>query len=287
MDQESTKPSLPDPFSYVDYRAFLRAWFDAKKALNPRYSHRAFVRRTGQKSPSLLADVIAGRRNLTATGLDGFVRALALSSSKETYFRDLVHLDQAATADERAEILDRILAARHFRQARTLEGASLRYLTHWSYPAVHELAGCAGFKADPKWIAKQLDPRISVAQAREALEVLQELGLLVRSDEGALVQGDGSLVTPHQMQSLASFVYHRGMLARADNALALFRARERHFCGLTVSVPEAMIPKLKRELDQLQERLLSQCDAADNADRVLQINLQLFPLTHPVTPETP
>ena len=52
--------SSPVVFGYLDYRKYLRDWFDAKKLRNPRYSHRAFSRRTGQRSPSFLADVIKG-----------------------------------------------------------------------------------------------------------------------------------------------------------------------------------------------------------------------------------
>lgn len=281
------KPEQPNLYAFIEYRTYLRRWFDYKKAQNPRYSHRAFVRKTGQRSPSVLADVIAGRRNLTPVGLAGFIRALALQGDEEAYFRDLVQLDQAANPDERAELLQRVLACRHYRKATTLEGASLRYLTHWSYPAVHELARCDGFRADPDWIATALRPAITPAQAREALDVLTELKLLVSDGKGGLIQGDGSLVTPHQMQSLASFVYHRGMLERAEASLAASKAAERHFCGLTVAVPSRMVPQLKRELDALQERLLAQCDAEPNADHVMQINLQLFPLSVPHPPETP
>lgn len=34
--------SSPVVFGYLDYRKYLRDWFDAKKLRNPRYSHRAF-----------------------------------------------------------------------------------------------------------------------------------------------------------------------------------------------------------------------------------------------------
>ena len=94
---------LPAPTAYLDHRAFLRDWFDAKKSQNKRFSHRAFVRRTGQKSPSLLADVIAGRRNLTADGLEGFITALGLSGNEAEWFSDLVAMHQAESTEERAE----------------------------------------------------------------------------------------------------------------------------------------------------------------------------------------
>lgn len=278
--------SLPTVTDYLDHRAFLRDWFDAKKAVSPRFSHRAFVRRTGQRSPSLLADVIAGRRSLTADGLAGFLVALSLEGEEAEWFSDLVAMHQADTPEERDRVMDRLLARRHFQRSHRLEGASLRYLSHWSYAAVHELAACEGFRDDPGWIASTLRPTISIEQAGEALALLKELGLLVRDEAGAWGQGPGTLTTPHQVQSVAALRYHRGMIARAADAVDRFPAEERHFCAVTVAVPRAMVQELKRELDRVQEALLARCDAADDADQVIQVNLQLFPLSAP-TREVP
>ena len=50
--------SAPSPYDYLDYRAFLGAWFEHKKQANPRFSHRMFARMAGQKSPSLLHHVL-------------------------------------------------------------------------------------------------------------------------------------------------------------------------------------------------------------------------------------
>jgi uncharacterized protein (TIGR02147 family) len=75
------------------------------------------------------------------------------------------------------------------------------------------------------------------------------------------------------------------MIARAEEALTAFKARERHFCGVTVAVPESLLPALKAELDRFQERLLAMCDDATGADRVVQLNLQLFPLSAQVSRE--
>ena len=60
-----TPPERPSVFASLDHRQYLADWFAWKKEANPRFSHRAFARMAGQKSPSLALSVIAGRRNLT------------------------------------------------------------------------------------------------------------------------------------------------------------------------------------------------------------------------------
>src|SRR5688572_1066392 len=108
----------PDLFAYLDYRAWLRDWFAAQKAADARFSHRLFTRRAGVRSPSLLAEVVAGKRNLTAATLEGFVRALRLDHEEALFFAALVQLDQAETEDEKNAAWEQASASRRFRTAR-------------------------------------------------------------------------------------------------------------------------------------------------------------------------
>jgi uncharacterized protein (TIGR02147 family) len=97
-----------------------------------------------------------------------------------------------------------------------------------------------------------------------------------------------SIVTPHEVTALAVTNYHASMTERAREALTTARSDERHYCAVTVAVPESMLPTLKRELASLQERLLEMCDGAEGPrERVLQLNLHLFPLSQRIPTETP
>lgn len=275
-----TVTDAPDLFQYLDFRRFLGDWFAAKKAANPRYSHRAFARKAGQASPSLLHAVIAGKRNLTPATVAAFAAALGLDAAETEFFGALVDLGQAETPDARAAAWEKVRAAKRFREARRLDGDAVEYLSCWYYPAIRELATCAGFRADPEWIAATLRPRITPAQARKGLDLLLALGLLARRPDGGVEVTTTSLVTPHEVAALAVYEYHRGMLARAAEALSTAAPPERHYCGVTVAIPEALVPLLKRELDAVQERLLDLCDSAEGPrTRVYQLNLQLLPLS--------
>lgn len=273
----------PDLFGFLDYRAYLAAWFDAKKAANTRFSHRLFARLAGQKSPSLLLAVMRGKRNLTPATCAAFVEAMKLNKEESAFFRALVDLDQAETDDDRNEAWHRISAARRFREARRVEGDGFKYLSSWHYPAIRELAAAEDFREDPTWIAAALAPRITTAQARRALADLLEMGLLEPDEHGVPRPADATLVTPPQVRGLAVHNYHRQMSTRAHDAVAGFQPPERHLLGVTVGIPQAMVPQLKDELNAVQSRLLDLCDSAeDPAERVFQLNLQLFPLSRAV-----
>lgn len=273
----------PTPYTYLDYRGFLKDWFAEKKRANPRFSHRAFVRLTGQRSPSLLVDVIEGRRNLTPTTTAAFCRAMRLSDEASEFFGLLVELDQARRPEDRNRAWERIAATRRFREAHRVEGEGFRYLSHWYYPAIRELAARPDFTADPDWIARTLRPTITPAQARRALEALLELGMLAPDKAGVPRPAEGSVVTPHQVRGLAVHNYHQGMLGLAQDAISAFRSDERYFSGLTVAVPRAALPILRRELEAVQERLLDLCDSDPTpAEQIIQVNVHFFPLSAPL-----
>jgi len=273
----------PDLFTYLDYRAFLRDWFAAKKSHNHRYSYRVFARQAGQRSPSLLHHVIKGKRNLTPANVEAFGTAMRLKSEERTFFTHLVALDQANDDDTRNRAWERIAATRGFREARAIEGVSVEYLTHWYYPAIRELAYRADFRDEPAWIADTLRPTISVPKARRALAALKAMGLLIL-DSGRVRPADGSLVTPHEVATLAVHNYHQGMLDRAREAISAFEPEERHLGGLTLAIPEDMVPRLKAEISAFEERILALCDAeVERTERVYQLNLQLFPLSASAT----
>jgi uncharacterized protein (TIGR02147 family) len=272
--------TAPSVYDYLDHRRFLAEWFKAKKAENPRYSYRLFARRAGQRSPSLLHHVIEGERNLTAATTDAFIEAMALPAADARFFRLLVELDQAKTSEERNAVWESIASTRRFRDARRIEGAAFDYLSNWYVPAIRELAQRPDFSADPEWIARMLRPRITAKEAREGLELLLTLGLLVRDDDGLLVPAEASVVTPPEVVHLAVENYHRGMLHRAVDAIRDFTPPQRHLIAITVSAPESLVPRLKDEANAFLERMMHLCDEAKvDADRVYQLNLQLFPLS--------
>lgn len=271
----------PDIYRFSSYREFLAAWFAWIKTVYPRYSNRVFARRAGLSSPSLLLAVIDGKRNLTAGTTEGFLKALNLDFEAGEYFTALVAAEHSDSPAQRTAAEERVRATVRFREAVRLGNDSLEVLTRWYIAAMHEYGSCAGFQADPEWLAPRLRPAITPEQAAHGLEVLRALGMLEERD-GKTVSVPGSFVTPHEVASMAAVSYHVAMLDRAREALLRIAAPERHFSAITVAISPTMLPELKREIDLFQERLLERCDGS-TAPRltVYQVNLNLFPLTIP------
>ncbi|MAY80721.1 MAG: hypothetical protein CL930_08040 [Deltaproteobacteria bacterium] len=270
----------PDVHNYLDYRIFLSDWLQWKKEASPRFSHRGFVRRVGQKSPSLLVDIVAGRRSMTPDMITSFAKEMKLKVEAKQFLELLIDLDKAGTPEKRNRVWERISARKRFQEAHAIEGDSFRYLSDWSYPAIRELALRPDFQRDAGWVSAMLRPRISKAHAQRALDALFELGMLVESESGEVCQADGAVVTPREVLGLAVHNYHQGMIERARDGIVNFKAAERHYTGVTVCIPEALVPRIKDEINAFAERLLELCDGAEEtAERVYQFHLMAFPLS--------
>jgi uncharacterized protein (TIGR02147 family) len=164
-----------------------------------------------------------------------------------------------------------------FRKVHQLSESQARYFSEWYIPALRELAARDDFRAEPAWIAGQMVPAITRAQARRALAVLVSLGLLVETSTGLrrghdLVSSGGPLGQP-----LAAF--HRAMLNRASEAIDLIPRDEREIASLTLCISQKKLLELKQQLREFRQRLLQTAELDDQPDRVVQISFQLFPLS--------
>jgi len=276
----------PDIFEYLSYRDYLKAYYEAAKANNNAFSYRYFSRRAGYSSPNFLKLVMDGQRNLSNDSIDRFAKALKLTGAEHRFFRALVHFDQADTAAKKNQAFEDVAASRRFRKARRLDRAYFDYLSRWYYPAIREMVARADFVEDPDWIAGQLLPPLKAPQVIECLEVLLELGLLQRDEEGRLHRGEASVTTGHEVRSLAIGNYHRQMMQRASESIELVHRNHRDISALTVCISPERIAEFKERIHAFRETLLDLGDRDDSPTCVYQLNLQFFPLNEvPADPD--
>lgn len=275
-----------DVFDYLDYRAFLRDCY-AERQRSRALSYRGFARRAGLRSPNYLKIVIEGKRNLSDELAGRFAGAFGLEADEREFFVALVQFNQARTAAARNAAYTRLTGFRRYRQARPLEVQHAAYHSTWYVPAVRELATRRGFREDPGWIARTLRPVITRAEAAHALRTLQELGLLVRDDQGCLVQGDALLSTGPETQGHHIANYHRMMLEMAAQSIDTMDASERDISSLTLCLGEDGLRRLKDRIQRFRRELLDLSTLERDPRQVVQVNFQLFPLSDAGNEEQP
>lgn len=146
---------------------------------------------------------------------------------------------------------------------------------------MRELAAAKAFRDDPEWIAAQLIPPISRREASEALEILLSLGLLRRNARGRLEQGESLVSTGPSTASVHVPNYHRAMMAKASGAIDAIPSDQRDISALTLCLSEDGLKKAKERVAQFRRELLGLSELEQNPNQVVQLNIQLFPLSRP------
>jgi uncharacterized protein (TIGR02147 family) len=266
-------------YGYLDYRAFLRDFYAAKKAKSRAFSYRAFSKRAGVASPNYLKLVIEGQRSLSAKMAERFAQACALDTDAGRYFVNLVAFNQAKTSTERAQHYGKLTSSQRYRQAHKLEIAHAAYYSDWYMPAIRELAASKDFNGDPEWIADQLIPSITPREAARALETLAELGLLVKNETGRWEQADALLSTGPETRGLHIAAFHRAMTQRAIESIDLVPAQDRDISSLTLCLSRGGLRSFKERIQRMRRELLELSALETDPEQVVQINFQLFPLS--------
>jgi uncharacterized protein (TIGR02147 family) len=275
-------------FAYTDYRAFLKDAVQALKEKDPKFSQRWVLQRLGLKSSGWLADMLAGRRNLSRTQASVFGQILAMNAREELYFQTLVDYDQAKTLPEKNRCYEKILTF-HEIPKDLVDPDRFEYFSHWYIPAIREYLLIEPFKGDVEKLAKRMRPAITVKQATQGIEVLERLGMVKRYASGELRPSVEHV--KKQSQFSAPVHYYRYLKAQIElgmGAMETIPKEERDVSAVTLTLSEEGFGVLREELKELRRRMIRLSEEENrkfwqgvdgDSRRVYQAVLQLFPVS--------
>ncbi len=267
---------MANVFAYMDYRAYLKDAFDEMKGARHGFSHRVFARSAGFRSSNYLLLIMQGKRNLSSEGILKVAKALKLRKGEAAFFENLVRFDQAKSDAERNLYYERIAGTREYADAHRLEKGQFEYYSNWYTPVIREMVLLEEFEEDPAWIARQLTPPITPREAREALELLLDIGLIVRDDAGRLCQGKAHIASGDEVASLALTNFQREMIERAASSIDETSHGLREIGSVTFAVSQEKLAEAKRMIRAFRTKLSGFLAEESQADAVYQFNVQLF-----------
>ncbi|MDB5047591.1 MAG: hypothetical protein JWO30_662 [Fibrobacteres bacterium] len=269
---------MPDLFAYIDYRKFLKDYYEEQKAKDAKFSHRYFTMKVGFSSSGYFSDVLSGKKNLSGAFMMKFAKALKLSKEEEEYFLNLVSFNQAKTLEEKNRYYEKMMTSGKVK-VDVLEPDKYEYFSKWHYAAVREILHYTSVKDDYKSLAKSLDPPITAKDARKAVELLAGLGFIVKDAGGIWRPAAANVGTGGSFNGLNVANFHRNTLELAIRALDAFPPEQKGFSTLTLPLTGDKIRKAKLAIKNLRMYLLALAENGTKADRVYQFNFQLFPVT--------
>lgn len=267
--------------NYSDYRQYLRDFYETNKAVNPDFSFRYLSLRAGINSSAFYKYVIEGKRNLTKGSLLKTCLALKLKDREAEYFENLVFFNQAKTLKEKNLFFERLTKLRGEYETRRVQADQYALYEEWHHVAVREMLACMPFKGDYEDLGRRLMPPITAAKARDSLALLVKLGLAKKTAQGQWVPTDPVLVTGSvNSKEIESFQLR--MLVLASEAFTRFSPAERLMSATTFSITLETAELFKRRIRELKAELLETARQSPTAERVYQLNLNLFPLSRAV-----
>lgn len=270
---------MTDLINYMNYRDFLRDYYEEKKRAHSFYSFRLFSEKAGFKSPNFLKLVIEGQRNISKDSVFKFCKALGLNRKESDYFENLVFFNQSRTLEEKNSYLNKLMKHRKSTDPKRIEKSEYSYFSQWYHPVIRELVCAPDFNEDYKKLGQAVIPAIGAAEAQKSVELLRDLGFIKRGKYGMYRKTSAVLTTGAQVRSVAVANYHRAMMRLASDSIERFPSAQRDIESITVSVSdETYLAMMGKAHDFLME-LLRIAEADRNNERVAQVNLQIFPVS--------
>lgn len=268
-------------YHFLDYREFLKAFYEIKKEQNSGYSHRVFAQRAGLKSPNYLKLVMDGQRRITDRNLSQFLRGLDLSGKEAKYFKNLVSFQELEDPNEKQQYLHKLVSERAQALSKTheIEGDQVELLKHWYHLVVFEMVLLKDFEARGEWISSRLKRRVSPQQAEESLQLLQRLGYL-REANGRLCQAEPQISTVDEVVNALVKDLHRQLINLGLLSLHRNHYKEREFSGLTIALSESQLQRFKEKIKEFRKELNAEFSLGEEEkDQVYQYEMMLFPIT--------
>lgn len=267
---------MKDLLAYHSYHTFLEDLVAERKSQKDWFSLRWFAQQIGMDQGNLVK-VFQGQRHISPAVVDRLVEYLELDPRRADYLRELVAFGKARTEAKSREHFDRMMSIAEPAQI-TLEPQQYEYYRHWFHSAVYALLDCVDFRGDFVALAKMIDPPITPVQAKASIDLLLQLELIRKQSDGRYVQTHQSLTSGESWRSMAVHAFQKGTLQLALHSLESHPRDVRDFSTLTMSLSHKDLDKVRDLIRQFRESVVKVVQESEPADRVYQMNLQLFPM---------
>lgn len=265
-------------FDYVDFRIYLKDFFNEKKKIDKKYSQRFIIQKVGASSSGWFADMISGRKKLSATFQMRLVQLLHIGPREQQYFNALVDYNQADSHEIKESTYKKLLDF-HELKLETLGHEHYEYFTKWYYTAIRELILIKEFSGDFNGLAKTLMPSITPTQAKEAITLLEKLDLIEQTPRGVWEAKVQHVRKDTKSQPLHFINYLKSNMNVAIEALDKIPKEERDFSALLVGLSEENFQTVKSDIQELKDKIKALSAEPQEEGRIYQVLIQAFPMS--------
>jgi uncharacterized protein (TIGR02147 family) len=260
------------PLKYTDYRKFLSDYFKESAVTYP-----VVCKATGIKSPGHLSLILSGKVNISDPQVDTFACFCKLKKRETEFFRTMVSFNQEKKADSKIDLFEKLSSFRGSSIYRV--GPHLyRFYDKWYHSVIRALLEFIDIRDNAGSLGKMVVPPIKPEQAQSSVRLLLELGLVSADPGGFLRPTLKSIDTGSTAGSVMVNHFVLSMLDRAHEAMNRFPRNERVFSCVTLGITQEGYDEILAELREFR-RKAAEIAGKHPADRVVQLNFQMFPVS--------
>lgn len=264
-------------YNYENYREYLKDYFDDKKKTNNNFSHRYFAKKAGFSSHSYIYFILSGTRNLTETTLTKMINGLELDVKKAQYFENMVHFLQSKDVDNKDRYFKNMNMLRSNSKFYKLTKKHSEYFENWYNPVIRNIVVYADWDQDYKKLGKFVDPSISETKARESVELLIEIGLIVKTKDG--YKQNNKYIENSNVPTFIKEKARIDILNKAIESTVKFPVSQRLTSYSTFAMSEKDYDTLIEYIEEFSEKISSFVLNTEKTEKVYEFIIQLFPLS--------
>ena len=264
-------------FEYLDYRDFLKDFYEEKKSQHSFFSYRLFGAKIGI-DPSYLAKVLIKNRNISNNAIGAIAVFCGLKEREADYFETLVHFIKAKSLKESKLLFEKLLSLKNTSSKALLENQYAFY-QKWRHSAIRSLLEFYDFKGDYKALSQQLSPPISAKEAKDSIRLLEKLRLIGKDADGRYRMTDNAITTGSQWSSLAIAAFQEETIRLSIGSLIRHPKKHRDISTVTMNINEDNFEEIREKISEFRNSIINFVHEQQSPDRVVQLNIQLFPIS--------
>ena len=267
-----------DIFAFTDFRLYLAEYFKVRSEKERSFTKAYICRKLGQPNTrSFFSDILRDRKPLSPAKTEGLIGVLELKEEEAKYFRSMVLHNQSDLPSEKGYYLEQLIASNRS-SASALDKKFFEYYRNWWHSTLRALLDIIDVDKDLSPLVKAIFPPLSPAKIRDSFALLKKLGLIRKNQNGHWKPSEKTIHSGTYLQDEVVKQYQIQCLDVAKSAILSQKGRLRNMATETISVSESG----SRAIEDRMEKFLSDVRAlvrndGQTADRVYQLNVQLFP----------
>lgn len=270
-------------YDYLDYRDYLRDYYENRKKVSPWYSYKLFGDGVGLDQ-SQVYRILQKQLHISAAARGRFASYLELSGPAQAYFFTLIDFSRARKEAEHRRLFALLLEMRGSSSSLLEENQFGLYQT-WYMPVVRALIGVLDITDDYARIASCLNPPISAEEARKAVKELARLKLVARDRDGVWRLQGKSWSTGSSYSSVQIRRYQAHTFQLIEQSLDRIPKELRDINVVNMGADGAAFADCVAILAEARRQIRDRIERVENPDRILRLATGFIPVAGPMPPK--